>query len=105
MTLIGRVDAVVTGPPDARPIGQFRLGVNELVMNAIKYAFPGGTKGTVTVTMKRTPAELRVTGRRRRPKGSILDGAIPDSATGWSTASPNRSGARSSERATAGAPP
>jgi two-component sensor histidine kinase len=42
----------------AIPVG---LIVNELVMNAIKYAFPGGTKGTVTVTMKRTPAELRLT--------------------------------------------
>ena len=32
-----------------------RLIVNELVTNAIKRAFPGGTKGTVTVTLKRAP--------------------------------------------------
>jgi PAS domain S-box-containing protein len=42
----------------AIPVG---LIVNELVTNAIKHAFPRGTKGTVTVTMKRTPAELRLT--------------------------------------------
>jgi chemotaxis protein methyltransferase CheR len=41
----------------AIPIG---LIVNELVTNAIKYAFPGEAKGTVTVTLKRTPAELRL---------------------------------------------
>ena len=42
----------------AIPIG---LIVNELVTNAIKYAFPGEAKGTVTVTLKRARGELRLT--------------------------------------------
>ena len=43
---------------EAIPIG---LIVNELVTNALKYAFPGETKGTVTVTLKKVPGELRLT--------------------------------------------
>ena len=35
--------------------------MNELVTNAIKYAFPGEAKGTVMVTLKRAPGELRLT--------------------------------------------
>ena len=35
--------------------------VNELVTNAVKYAFPGNTTGTVLVTLKRMPGELRLT--------------------------------------------
>jgi two-component sensor histidine kinase len=42
----------------AIPIG---LIVNELVANAVKYAFPYETKGTVMVTLKRAPGELRLT--------------------------------------------
>jgi PAS domain S-box-containing protein len=42
----------------AIPIG---LIVNELVTNAVKYAFPGEGKGTVMVTLKRVPGELRLT--------------------------------------------
>jgi PAS domain S-box-containing protein len=42
----------------AIPIG---LIVNELVTNAVKYGFPGEAQGTVTVTLKRTPGELRLT--------------------------------------------
>ena len=42
----------------AIPIG---LIVNELVTNAVKYAFPGEAKGTVKVTLKRVPGELRLT--------------------------------------------
>ena len=42
----------------AIPIG---LIVNELVTNAVKYAFPGEAKGTVMVTLKRMPGELRLT--------------------------------------------
>jgi chemotaxis protein methyltransferase CheR len=42
----------------AIPIG---LIMNELVTNAIKYAFPGEAKGTVIVTLKRVPGELRLT--------------------------------------------
>jgi chemotaxis protein methyltransferase CheR len=37
------------------------LIVNELVTNALKYAFPSETKGTVMVTLKRVPGELRLT--------------------------------------------
>jgi len=43
---------------EAIPIG---LIVNELVTNALKYAFPSETKGTVMVTLKRVPGELRLT--------------------------------------------
>jgi PAS domain S-box-containing protein len=42
----------------AIPLG---LIVNELVTNAVKYAFPSETKGTVVVTLKHTPGELRLT--------------------------------------------
>jgi two-component sensor histidine kinase len=34
--------------------------VNELVTNAVKYAFPSETRGTVLVTLKRIPGELRL---------------------------------------------
>ena len=42
----------------AIPIG---LIVNELVMNAVKYAFPGETGGTVMVALDRRPGALRLT--------------------------------------------
>jgi PAS domain S-box-containing protein len=42
----------------AIPIG---LIVNELITNAVKYGFPGEAKGTVMVTLKRVPGELRLT--------------------------------------------
>lgn len=42
----------------AIPIG---LIVNELVTNAVKYAFPGEAKGTVMVTLKRVAGELWLT--------------------------------------------
>jgi PAS domain S-box-containing protein len=42
----------------AIPIG---LIVNELITNAVKYGFPGGAQGKVTVTLKRVPGELRLT--------------------------------------------
>ena len=35
--------------------------MNELVTNALKYAFPNQTKGTVMVTLKRVREELRLT--------------------------------------------
>jgi two-component sensor histidine kinase len=51
--------ATVLLPTDrAIPIG---LIVNELVTNAVKYAFPGESSGTVTVLLKRVPGELRLT--------------------------------------------
>jgi PAS domain S-box-containing protein len=37
------------------------LMVNELVTNAVKYAFPDDTKGTILVTLKRASGELRLT--------------------------------------------
>jgi two-component sensor histidine kinase len=37
------------------------LIVNELVTNALKYAFPNEKQGTVMVTLKRFPGELRLT--------------------------------------------
>jgi two-component sensor histidine kinase len=42
----------------AIPLG---LIVNELVMNAVKYAFPNETRGTVVVTLERILGELRLT--------------------------------------------
>src|SRR5450756_506104 len=42
----------------AIPLG---LIVNELVTNAVKYAFPSETRGTLAVTLKRIPGELRLT--------------------------------------------
>jgi chemotaxis protein methyltransferase CheR len=42
----------------AIPLG---LILNELVTNAVKYAFPGETTGTVAVMLKRIPGELRLT--------------------------------------------
>ena len=39
----------------------FGLIVNELVTNAVKHAFPSETSGTVVVTLKRIPGELRLT--------------------------------------------
>jgi chemotaxis protein methyltransferase CheR len=66
----------------AIPIG---LIVNELITNAVKYAFPGEAKGTVMVTLKRVPGELRLTvaddGRGLDPRradsglgGRLVDG-------------------------------
>jgi two-component sensor histidine kinase len=42
----------------AIPMG---LIVNELVTNALKYAFPSEIKGTVVVSLKRVSGELRLT--------------------------------------------
>jgi two-component sensor histidine kinase len=60
----------------AIPIG---LIVNELVTNAVKYGFPGEATGTVTVTLKRLPGELRLT---VADDGQGLDPRRPDSGLG-----------------------
>jgi two-component sensor histidine kinase len=52
------IESVVLPTDRAIPIG---LIVNELVTNAIKYAFPGESSGTVTVALRRVPGELRLT--------------------------------------------
>jgi two-component sensor histidine kinase len=65
----------------AIPIG---LIVNELVTNAIKYAFPGEAKGTVMVTLKRARGELCLTvaddgqGLHTRRADSGLGGRLVD---------------------------
>jgi len=60
----------------AIPIG---LIVNELVTNVVKYGFPGEAKGTVTVTLKRVPGELRLT---VTDNGQGLDPRRADSGLG-----------------------
>ena len=55
------------------------LIVNELVTNAVKYAFPGETRGTVLVTLKRLPGKLRLT---VADDGQGLDPRRVDSGTG-----------------------
>ena len=52
------IESVLLPTDRAIPIG---LIVNELVTNAVKYAFPGESSGTVTVVLKRVPGELRLT--------------------------------------------
>ncbi|MBN2077339.1 MAG: PAS domain S-box protein [Spirochaetes bacterium] len=51
------VESVVTGIDMAIPCG---LIVNELVSNALKHAFPGNRKGTITVSMKKMKGGYRV---------------------------------------------
>jgi len=55
------------------------LIVNELVTNALKYAFPGDKTGTITVRLKRSPGELRLT---VADNGEGLDPRYADSGLG-----------------------
>jgi PAS domain S-box-containing protein len=55
------------------------LIVNELVTNAVKYGFPGEEKGTIMVTLKRLPGELRLT---VADDGQGLDPRRADSGVG-----------------------
>ena len=52
------IESVLLPTDRAIPMG---LIVNELVTNAVKYAFPAHAKGTVMVTLKRVLGELRLT--------------------------------------------
>jgi two-component sensor histidine kinase len=55
------------------------LIVNELVTNAVKFAFPDDAKGTVLVTLKRASGELRLT---VTDNGQGLDPGHADSGIG-----------------------
>jgi Histidine kinase-like ATPase domain len=59
------------------------LIVNELVTNALKYAFPSETKGTVMVALKSVPGEFRLTAA---DDGKGIDPQRADSGrvAGWS---------------------
>jgi two-component sensor histidine kinase len=52
------IESALLPTDQAVPIG---LIVNELITNAIKYAFPPNTKGMVLVTFKRESGTLRLT--------------------------------------------
>ena len=52
------IESVLLPTDRAIPIG---LIVNELVTNAVKYAFPGESRGTVMVALKQLPGQLRLT--------------------------------------------
>jgi two-component sensor histidine kinase len=58
IALITDIDSEPLPIDRAIPLG---LIVNELVTNAVKYAFPSETSGTVVVTLKRIPGKLRLT--------------------------------------------
>src|SRR3984893_3004732 len=73
------IESVLLPTDRAIPIG---LIVNELVTNAVKYAFPGESNGTVIVALKRMPGELRLTvaddgkGIESRRLDSVLGGRL-----------------------------
>jgi chemotaxis protein methyltransferase CheR len=58
IVLMTDIESELLPTDQAIPMG---LIVNELVTNALKYAFPSETKGTVMVTLKRVPGQLRLT--------------------------------------------
>jgi two-component sensor histidine kinase len=58
ITLKTDIESILLPTDRAIPIG---LIVNELVTNAVKYAFPSESAGTVMVALKRVPGQLRLT--------------------------------------------
>jgi two-component system, sensor histidine kinase PdtaS len=59
----GRIECTVDADPlSLLPDQCIRLAliVNEVVTNAVKHAFPGGRKGNITVTFRRTEGALRL---------------------------------------------
>ena len=87
------IESVLLPTDRAIPIG---LIVNELMTNAVKYAFPGKSSGTVTVVLTRVPGELRLT---VADDGKGVDPVRANSGLGGRPrASPNSSTAGSSGR-------
>ena len=80
------------------------LIVNELVTNALKYAFPSDTNGTITVVLKRASGELRLT---VADNGKGVDTRRANSGLGgrWWKASQDSSAVGLSGRAPAGVRP
>lgn len=66
-------------PLDARVLKTLGLAVNELVVNAVKHAFPGGRRGVVRVVLRREEdggilAEVSDDGVGMPPAGDLRDG-------------------------------
>jgi two-component sensor histidine kinase len=76
ISLKTEIARVLLSTSQAIPIG---LIVNELVMNAVKFAFPGETSGTIVVTLDRGPGELHLT---VADDGSGVDPQRADSGLG-----------------------
>ena len=57
LTLVTELDAININVKKAAPIG---LIITELMTNAVKYAFPGGRRGKVAVSIKKTETGARL---------------------------------------------